>query len=504
MKIALVTPINNATGEKSFYDYKFITDFIWSKKYFSYLLAIPVLISLTPEEHEIRVFDENIEQIDFHWKADLVGISIRTMYATRAYEIADQYRRLGIKTVLGGIHVSMCPEEALEHGDAVVIGEAEHVWENLLEDARQGRLQKTYISPAKVDLTTCKKPGRHLLARERYFSDIVQSTKGCPFDCEFCSVHAYDGQQIRHKTVEQVLDEIRDIHDSSATYKKKSIFFADDNIIANKKFARDLFTALKPYRLNWSCQASINVARERELLELMKASGCGAILIGFETISRDNLAMMGKNVNLKNDYIEAIQIIQSFGIMVHSSFIMGYDFDTPAVFDELIDFINQTNLLMPLINILTPFPGTRLFHRLEQEKRILHKDWGRYDGKHVVYKPVHMEPDELEEEFKRVVRGVYSFTAIKKKLQYYWSIDFWRHSNEVDPIRFRYRLLFALRLSTLLFSGDGIRRRFILWVLPRVFHPKVRISTILTLMAYNDFAFDGLTTTGVRKRRARD
>ncbi len=500
MKIAFVTPINDVTGEKSFYDYKFITDFIWSKKYFSYLLAIPVLISLTPEEHEIRVFDENIEEIDYHWKADLVGISARTMFATRAYEIADRYRRMGVQTVLGGIHVSMCPDEALQHCDAVVIGEAEHIWRDLLDDARQGRLKKKYESTEKVDLTTCEKPARNRLSRGRYFSDIVQSTKGCPFDCEFCSVHAYDGQRIRHKTVEQVMDEILDIHDSSAKYKKKSIFFADDNIIANKKFASELFTALKPYRLNWSCQASINVAREKELLKLMKASGCGAILIGFETISKENLAMMGKNVNLKNDYVEAIKTIQSFGIMVHSSFIMGYDFDTPAAFDELIGFIEETKLLMPLINILTPFPGTKLFHRFEKESRILHKDWSRFDGKHVVYKPVRMEPEVLEEEFKRVVRSVYSLTAIKRKLKYYWSIDFWKHSNEVDPIHFKYRLLFAFRLCTLIFTGGRERARFILWVLPRVFQRKVRISTILSLMAYNDFAYEGVPTTGNPRR----
>ncbi len=496
MKIALVTPINNVTGEKSFYDYKFIADFVWSKKYFSYLLAIPVLISLTPPEHEIRVFDENIAEIDFDWKGDLVGISARTMFATRAYEISDEFRKRGIKTVLGGIHVSMCPDEALQHCDAVVIGEAEHVWQDLLKDLEQGRLQQRYASPVKADPTVQAKPARQALARSRYFSDIVQSTKGCPFDCEFCSVHAYDGQRIRHKTVAQVIAEIEEIHNSSAGYKKKSIFFADDNIIADKQFARELFTALAPYRLNWSCQASINIAREPELLRLMKAGGCGAILIGFETISKDNLALMGKNVNLRNDYAQAIEIIQSLGIMVHSSFIMGYDFDTPAVFDELIEFIESANLLMPLINIMTPFPGTRLFQRLMEAKRILHQDWSRYDGKHVVYQPVRMTPQELENEFKRVVRSIYSFAAITRKLKYYWSVDFWKHSNQVDPIRLKYRLLFAFRLGTLLFSGSPARRKFIFWVLPRVFHHRVRISTILSLMAYNDFAYDGLSDDG--------
>ena len=217
-------PCNAEIDAKSFYDYKFIADFIYSKKYFSYLLAIPVLISLTPESHEIRVFDENIEDIDYEWEADLIGVSVRTMYAQRAYNIADRFRRLGVKTVLGGIHPSMCTEEALHHCDAVVIGEAENVWRKLLQDAESGRLKRTYNAETAADLTAKAIPSRSKLARSRYFSDIVQTTKGCPFECEFCSVHAYDGQRIRHKSIDQVIGEIEDIQKSSGKYKKKSIY----------------------------------------------------------------------------------------------------------------------------------------------------------------------------------------------------------------------------------------------------------------------------------------
>ncbi len=489
MKIALVTPKNNTSKEGSFYDYKFIADFVCSKKYFSYLLAIPVLLSLTPEEHQVRVFDENIETIDFDWDADLVGISTRTIFAVRAYEIADEFRKRGVKTVLGGIHPSMCPDEALEHADAVVIGEAEQVWPALLEDVLNGGLQKKYDAAGKADLKAFDRPDRQRISRDRYFSDILQTSKGCPFDCEFCSVYAFDGRRMRHKTVDQIIAEVRDIHQSSATFKKKSIFFADDNIIANRTFARELFTALKPYQLNWSCQGSVNVARDEELLALMKSAGCGAILVGFESISQENLSMMGKQVNMKSDYAEAIRIIQSHGIMVHGSFIMGYDHDTPAAFDDLIEFIASTKLLMPLINILTPFPGTELFKRLEAEGRILHRDWSRYDGKNVVYRPARMAPGELEQEFKRVIRSAYSFDSIYRKLDHHWRTDFWKHSNAIDPIAFKFRLLFALRLSTYISPGNLPRTRFILKILPRVFERRVRVSTILSLMAYNNFAF---------------
>lgn len=491
MKIVLIIPRNSQENEKSFYDYKFFSEFLLSKRYFSYLLAIPVLASLTPPEHEIKVFDENIEEIDYDCGADLVGISVRTMFAKRAYAIAEKFRSKGVKTVLGGIHPSMCAQEALEHCDAVVIGEAEEVWASVLRDARSGALKRVYEAGKKADLKAGPDPARHVLSRDRYFSDIVQTTKGCPFTCEFCSVYAFDGRNIRSKAVNQVLGEIKDAGGGSAKYKKRSIFFADDNIIADRKFARELFRALKGLNLNWSCQASINIAQDDECLRLMKDSGCGAILIGFESVSEKNLACMDKKVNLRLNYMDAIKKIQSFGILVHGSFILGYDFDTESAFDELIKFIEESRLLMPLINILTPFPGTKLFKRFEEEGRIIHKDWSKYDAKTVVFIPSRLTPEKLQEGYDKVIKRVYSFDSIYKKLNYYWDSDFWKHSNEVDPIRLNYRLLFAARLCTMLFRFNPVRTKFILRILPRLFDRRVRISTILTLMAYNDYAYAG-------------
>jgi len=222
----------------------------------------------------------------------------------------------------------------------------------------------------------------------------------------------------------------------------------------------------------------------------MKDCGCGAILIGFESVSKENLSRMNKGINLKHDYIESIKNIQAHGILVHGSFILGYDFDTEESFDELIDFVKESKLLMPLINVLTPFPGTKLFERFEQEGRILHKDWRRYDGKNVVFSPSNMTASELLSGYQRVIRAIYSFGSIEEKLDYYWNIDFWKHSNEIDPIRLKYRLLFSMRLlSFLALPGVG-RRGFIIKMLPKIlFNKKVRISTLLTLMAYNDYAY---------------
>ncbi|MBI2413694.1 MAG: B12-binding domain-containing radical SAM protein [Deltaproteobacteria bacterium] len=488
MKIALIIPKNSTGTEKSFYDYRFFSKFLLSKKYFSYLLAIPTLASLTPPVHEVKVFDENIEDIDYGWPADLVGISVRTMFAKRAYEISGKFREKGVKTVLGGIHPSMCPDEALEHADAVVVGEAEGVWKDVLEDAEKGALKRRYESGKKTDLKASPPPERSVLSREKYFSDVVQTTKGCPFQCEFCSVYAFDGKTIRSKTVEQLVSEVSALN-KDAGYKRKSIFFADDNIIADRNFARSLFRALKPLNLNWSCQASINLAQDEEMLTLMKDAGCGAVLIGFESVSPKNLSQMDKKVNMRLDYMEAIKKIQSHGILVHGSFIVGYDFDTEESFDELAKFIEDSRLLMPLVNILTPFPGTELFKRFEKEGRITHKDWSKYDAKTVVFRPARLSPEALKEGYRRVIRKIYSFDSIYRKLDHYWAKDFWRRSNEIDPIKFKYRLLFALRLSSMLFSANLPRSLFILKLLPRLFDSRVRVSTILTLMAYNDYAW---------------
>ncbi len=489
MKIAIIIPKNAVEQKPSFYSYSFYKSFLFTNKHFSYMLAAPVLLSLTPPEHEVRVFDENIEGIDYDWPADLVGITVRTMFANRAYDISRRYRQRGVKTVLGGIHPSMCPDDALEYCDAVVQGEAESTWPRVLEDFEKGRLERIYRAECQTEMINQVAPDRLKLERSRYFADIVQTSKGCPFDCEFCSVTAFDGRKLRHKSISQVVSEIKTIQDSANQYKKKSIFFADDNIIADRDYARELFTALKPYNLNWSCQGSINVSKDPDLLALMKEAGCGAILVGLESISGRNLEAMGKNVNLRHDYLNAIKTIQSFGIMVHGSFILGYDFDTTESFDELIDFINEAELLMPLINILTPLPGTRLYNRFEDEGRLLHKNWDDYDGQTVVYTPRGMTPEQLQDGFRKVVREVYSFERIYRILDRYWQNDYWRSSNLRDPIKFKYRILFALRLVSLLPSSGKKRIWFIWKILPRIFERRVRISTIITMMAYNDFAY---------------
>lgn len=490
MRIALIVPKSAAGGDRSFYDYAFYSRFLLSKKYISCLLGIPTLAALTPKEHDLRVFDENLDDIDYDWPADLVGISVMTMFAPRAYEICAAYRAKGVRTVLGGIHPSMLPEEALQHCDSVVIGEAEKLWSVILEDTRTDRLKRVYQADGPVDLADSPMPDRTPLVRDRYFTENVQTTKGCPFSCEFCSVHAFDGQRIRHKAVEQVLQEISQTQAPPSRYKqKKAVFFADDNFIADIGYARSLVEALKPLQINWMCQASVNIAQQEDLLREMRQSGCGAIFMGFESISSETLGQMHKAINTKHDYPQVLDAIQSHGMLVQASFILGYDSDTTETFDQLTDFVRQHRLFAPVFNLLTPFPGTKLFQRLEAQGRILHRNWDQYDTRHVVFTPAQMSPEELLDGYRRVVRDVYSFESIWERLRHYWQINFWKEHNRLDAVKLKYRLLFALRLCTLLASHNMERSRFITRMLPRVFDPRVRVSSILALMAYNDFAY---------------
>ncbi|MBI5048471.1 MAG: B12-binding domain-containing radical SAM protein [Deltaproteobacteria bacterium] len=490
MKLTLITPRQGNGREKNIYDYRYVARFIFSKAYSGYLLAIPTLAALTPPDVDVKVVDENIEPIDFEAPTDLVGISVRTMFAKRAYEIASRFRERGVKVVLGGIHTSMLPEEATQYADSIVVGEAESVWHELIQDFKNNELKKVYKSGFHPDLTQYSIPNRSLLKNNKYLLHIVQTTKGCPFFCEFCSVHAFDGTKIRHRSLEQVITDIKETQRDSIRERRKAIFFADDNIVADRKYAKDFFKALIPCEVGWSCQASINVSKDDEILKLMTESGGGGILIGFESIAEDNLRQMNKKINLTQDFSSAIQKIHSHGILVQGSFIVGHDNDTQETFQKLADFINNNNVLFALISILTPFPGTGLFKRMEKEARLLHTDWERYDSKTVVFKPKNMTPPELKKGFMHVYREVYSFKSIYRKLKYFWERDFWKDQNRRNPIKFKYRILFALRLLTYLPTFDIKRIEFIFKILPWLFDRRVRISTIITLMAYNDYAYN--------------
>jgi len=384
---------------------------LWSKVVFRFpYLALTTLAALTPPDVTVRLIDENAEDLDWQPNPDLVGISLMTPLAPRGYEIAAAYRRRGIPVVLGGIHATMMPEEASNHADAVVVGEAERLWPQVIADARQGHLQPLYRENAYAPLDHLPLPRRELLLRKAYFFvNTLQTTRGCPFDCEFCSVTQFYGHTYRLRPIAEVEREIQNL-------EGRFVFFVDDNLVGDRMYARELFQRLIPYRLKWASQASITIAKDAELLRLAQQSGCLGLFIGLESLSQKTLQDMGKSFNRVDSYRDRIKRIHSYGIGIQGSFIFGNDGDTPAIFEDTLRFTEETRLDAALFSILTPFPGTRLYHKMRSEGRILSRDWNRYDMNHVVFQPRGMSPQQLQQGFNWAYRRLYSWPSIARRL----------------------------------------------------------------------------------------
>jgi radical SAM superfamily enzyme YgiQ (UPF0313 family) len=376
------------------------------------LLSTSLLAGLTPDRHEISIIDESISEIDFNQKVDLVAITAITPLAPRGYEIADQFRQRGKKVVIGGVHASWLPEEAKSHSDGVAIGEADETWAEILEDVEAGRLKPFYRQRERTDLGRLPIPRRNLLPRKGYlFHNLIQTTRGCPYDCEFCSVTALHGRTYRMRPISEVEKEIQSLERSKAY-----IFFVDDNIVGNLSYARELLTMLSHYRLRWVSQGPIHVAENEEILSLMAKAGCHGLFIGFESLREENLHMMGKNINRVEMYEKGIQRLHDAGIGVYGSFVFGYDYDNASVFDEFLEFADRNRIEGAFLPILTPFPGTRIYQRLKQEGRLLTEDWSKYDMATVVFQPKRMDVEELQEGFWKVNRSFYSLSSMAKRI----------------------------------------------------------------------------------------
>ena len=378
-------------------------------------LALPTVAALTPEDWEVAIHDARAEPVDYDQKVDLVGLTAFTAEAPSAYEIADNFREKGVPVVMGGIHASALPEEALEHVDAVVIGEAEGVWKTLLRDLEAGRLQPTYRAEARCDMQEMKIPRRDLLNREMYVSLVytIQATRGCPFDCEYCAVTGVFGRQFRTRPVAQVIDEIR-------AFDTREFFFVDDNICGRPGYAKELFRALVPLRKIWGGQTSITFARDDELLDLYAKSGGRYAFIGFETISQEGLASLNKQWSRVDTYGEAIRKIHDAGINILGSFMFGLEVDDTSVFQRTLDFIVEHGIDAARFHILTPFPGTRLYAALEADGRILERDWAKYHAGEAVFQPRNMTARELEDGFFRIYRKTYSIGRTIKRVFRSW------------------------------------------------------------------------------------
>lgn len=386
---------------------------IWSRLHFKFpYLSTAMLGALTPPEHEVTVADENLKPLDFADVPDIAALTVLTPLAPRAYEIADEYRSRGARVIMGGFHPSWRPEEALLHADAVVVGEAEHVWAGLIKDAGGGGLKKIYKGEARPRADELPVARRELLDDKGYFfTNILQTTRGCPFDCRFCSVTAFYGGTYRFRPVEEIEKEVQGF-----TKGAGFILFVDDNIVGNPVYAKRLFSMLRNYKRRWMSQASTTIVNDPELLRLASESGCHGLFMGFESLNQDNLDMMGKRMNAIEKYAGVVSKLHDHGIGVHGSFIFGYDHDDSSVFDTVLDFTRKVRLDAAFMPVLTPFPGTGIYAKLEEEGRIISRDWSLYDMEHVVFRPKNMTPEELQQGHDRANRDFYSAGSILRRI----------------------------------------------------------------------------------------
>ena len=373
-------------------------------------LTLTTLAALTPPDVDVRITDENVEPIDFEEDVDLVGVTGMVMHASRAYQIALRFRQRGIPVVMGGPHASSLPFEAKEHVDAVVIGEAENVWEGLIEDLKVGSLKPFYKADAFCSMEGLPFPRLDLLRKDAYMTiNCVQTTRGCPHQCDFCHVTHFFGKTYRCRSVEEVIQEVERL-------EGEFVVFIDDNIAGNRRYAKDLFTRLKPLKKKWASQASMTLTRDPELLKLAAESGCVSLFIGVESLSPENLKDVNKAFNRVPQFEEAMKALHDHDIMVLAGFIFGLDYDDEGVFERTLRFCERNRIELPSFFVLTPLPGTPLFQRIESEGRLLHKDWSKYNGATVVFRPQLMTEETLQAGFNWVCKEGYSWGSIFKRV----------------------------------------------------------------------------------------
>lgn len=359
-------------------------------------------------------YDDKVETIPAVMDADLVAMSVETFTARRAYELAQRFRQQGKRVVMGGYHPTFLPQEALEHADAVVVGDAEGAWERLLSDAESGCIQRIYQGSNDAPLSGVE-IDRSIFAGKSYAPvELAQYGRGCRFACDFCSIHRFYGPKVRVRPAEEIQRELETLN------RKRLLFFVDDNLFSNAENLDALLKVIKPLRLRWSCQISIDVARDPILLDRLADAGCRYVLIGFESLEPRNLTQMKKNWNkVAGSYLDVTQALHRRGIGIYGTFVFGYDYDTMDTIRASVDFALEARLEIANFNPLTPTPGSGLYKRLQEENRLLSPTWWldpNYRYGDPIFVPGSMTPEALAEGCFEAKRKFYSWSSIAKRV----------------------------------------------------------------------------------------
>jgi radical SAM superfamily enzyme YgiQ (UPF0313 family) len=382
-------------------------------------LALAIIDRLTPGKHHVKIVDDLVEDIDFSPSYDLVGITVMTAQADRAYQIADRFRKMGVKVILGGVHPTILPHEAKEHADSVVCGEVEDLWEQILADFEGSNYREFYRNTSPPDIERLIIPKWDNVNMKPYVKRIgcklptmpLFSTRGCLCNCKFCSANKVYGRTFRKKPISNFLKEI----DAA---KARFFFFLDDGIASDIDYTRELFKALIPKKIVWTMQISTTVLKSPDLIELAGQAGCNSLLFGIESFNKNTLKSVNKVFNQPEGYEELFSRVRNAGIVPCPTFIFGFDEDTPDQFGLTMDFLKKNKLETALFGILTPFPGTALYEEFEKAGRILTKNWSMYDLAHLVFQPKNFTHDDFLTRFWKNYRSFLTVKHIAKRLFY--------------------------------------------------------------------------------------
>ncbi len=437
------------------------------KRTFTTPLALPTLAALTPDHYDITIIDEDICSVPEDVLPDLVGITTKNHTVHRAYELADWYRSKGVPVILGGAYSSYMIEEGLQHADCVAVGEMEDIWQDILADFERGELKSSYQAEAVCEFRSSPRPRWDLIDTDKILALGVQISRGCPFRCEFCLVTKMQGNRMRYREIDDVIAEIESL-------PSKILFFVDDNLTMNKKYAMELMDRLEPLNLSWTCQASIDVSKDPVLLDKMAKAGCQYILVGFESVNPDCLVETRKLHNKADDYKQAIDRIHAAGIQIIGAFIIGFDHDTLDEFDHIEAFSREVNLPLVMINVLGIAPGTDIYERMEKEGRLYGTPTVMAAGMFPPFRYMNMSHVDIFDRYVETLERMYSFEQIGEKALNLFSNGAFQYTFD-DPnagVAFKAKAT-AMLIRSYLLTGDKHKRKLFLELMKLVRQKKI-------------------------------